>query len=630
MSPLLRVRDLQISFSRRHSSRQIMPVEQVSFDMQAGERIGLVGESGSGKSLTALAVMGLIHRVGGQVGTESSISLNGKDLLAMNEKELRWVRGGQIAMIFQDPLSSLNPVLKTGRQVMEALELHRPDLDRREMRSVAIDLLDQVHLPRPDRLMDSYPHELSGGMRQRVMIATALAGDPALLIADEPTTALDVTIQAEVLDLLHELGEARGLAVLLITHDLSIIAGFTHRVLVMYGGRVVERAGTSELYSEPLHPYTGLLMRSIPTLDRTEDRLIAISGSPPEPASRPDGCGFHPRCPFAADPVCTTEQPPLLEVGVHKGLARATACTRIDEINLAELLTSSTSSKAESVNIQDDVLLEVEHLTKRFKIKGEGLIGSDTVVAVEDVTLEMKRGAALGIVGESGSGKSTFARCLLHLIVPTSGTVRVEGQDLAELNPRQLRRLRPRMQMIFQDPASSLDPRMRVGRILAEPLRIHGLWGTEGYDEKALEDLLDLAQLPKDSLTRFPHEFSGGQRQRIAIARALAIRPSLLVCDEAVSALDVSVRSSILNLLADLRAELGLTMVFIAHDLALVRFLCDRIGVMHQGRLVELKATEEIFRNPSHRHTRELLASQPTPNPVEERERREVRKRLAK
>ena len=630
MSPLLRVRDLQISFSRRHSSRPIMPVEQVSFDMQAGERIGLVGESGSGKSLTALAVMGLIHRVGGQVGTESSISLNGKDLLAMNEKELRWVRGGQIAMIFQDPLSSLNPVLKTGRQVMEALELHRPDLDRREMRSVAIDLLDQVHLPRPDRLMDSYPHELSGGMRQRVMIATALAGDPALLIADEPTTALDVTIQAEVLDLLHELGEARGLAVLLITHDLSIIAGFTHRVLVMYGGRVVERAGTSELYSEPLHPYTGLLMRSIPTLDRTEDRLIAISGSPPEPASRPDGCGFHPRCPFAADPVCTTEQPPLLEVGVHKGLARATACTRIDEINLAELLTSSTSSKAESINIQDDVLLEVEHLTKRFKIKGEGLIGSDTVVAVEDVTLEMKRGAALGIVGESGSGKSTFARCLLHLIVPTSGTVRVEGQDLAELNPRQLRRLRPRMQMIFQDPASSLDPRMRVGRILAEPLRIHGLWGTEGYDEKALEDLLDLAQLPKDSLTRFPHEFSGGQRQRIAIARALAIRPSLLVCDEAVSALDVSVRSSILNLLADLRAELGLTMVFIAHDLALVRFLCDRIGVMHQGRLVELKATEEIFRNPSHSHTRELLASQPTPNPVEERERREVRKRLAK
>lgn len=607
-----------------------MPVEQVSFDMQAGERIGLVGESGSGKSLTALAVMGLIHRVGGQVGTESSISLNGKDLLAMTEKELRWVRGGQIAMIFQDPLSSLNPVLKTGRQVMEALELHRPDLDRREMRSVAIDLLDQVHLPRPDRLMDSYPHELSGGMRQRVMIATALAGDPALLIADEPTTALDVTIQAEVLDLLYELGEARGLAVLLITHDLSIIAGFTHRVLVMYGGRVVEHAGTSELYSEPLHPYTGLLMRSIPTLDRTEDRLIAISGSPPEPASRPDGCGFHPRCPFAEEPLCTTEQPPLVEVGVNGGLARATACTRIDEINLTELLASSTSSKAESINIQDDLLLEVEHLTKRFKIKGEGLIGSDTVVAVEDVTLEIKRGAALGIVGESGSGKSTFARCLLHLIVPTSGTVRIEGQDLAELNPRQLRRLRPRMQMIFQDPASSLDPRMSVGRILAEPLRIHGLWGTEGYDGEALEDLLDLVQLPKDSLTRFPHEFSGGQRQRIAIARALAIRPSLLVCDEAVSALDVSVRSSILNLLADLRTEFGLTMVFIAHDLALVRFLCDRIGVMHQGRLVELEATEELFRNPSHRHTRELLASQPTPNPVEERERREVRKRLAK
>lgn len=630
MTPLLQVRDLEVSFSHRHSSKPITPVEQVSFDMQAGERVGLVGESGSGKSLTALAVMGLIHRVGGTVGRGASIALNGEDLLAMSEKELRWIRGGQIAMIFQDPLSSLNPVLKTGRQVMEALELHRPDLDRREIRSTAIDLLGQVQLPRPDRLMDSYPHELSGGMRQRVMIATALAGNPALLIADEPTTALDVTIQAEVLDLLYELGEARGLAVLLITHDLSIIAGFTHRVLVMYGGRVVERAETSELYSDPHHPYTGLLMRSIPTLDRTEDRLIAISGSPPEPGSRPNGCGFHPRCPFSEDPVCTTTQPPLLEISVGEGPSRATACARIDEIDPAEFLASSPSSKAEPATVQDDVFVELEHLTKSFKIKGEGLVGRDTVIAVDDVTLQLKRGAALGIVGESGSGKSTLARCLLHLIVPTSGTVRVEGQNLAELNSRELRRLRPQMQMIFQDPASSLDPRMSVGRILAEPLRIHGLWGTPSYDEQALEDLLDLVQLPQDSLARFPHEFSGGQRQRIAIARALAVRPSLLVCDEAVSALDVSVRSSILNLLADLRAEFGLTMVFIAHDLALVRFLCDRIGVMYQGRLVELKATEELFSNPTHRHTRELLASQPTPNPVEEHERRDLRQRLAR
>lgn len=627
--PLLQVRDLQISFVRRRSSTPIAPVEQVSFDIQAGERVGLVGESGSGKSLTALAVMGLIHRVGGQIGPGTSISLNGEDLLAKSEKELRWIRGGQIAMIFQDPLSSLNPVLKTGRQVMEALELHRPDLDRGEIRGVAVDLLDQVHLPRPDRLMDSYPHELSGGMRQRVMIAIALAGDPALLIADEPTTALDVTIQAEVLDLIYELGEARGLAVLLITHDLSIIAGFTHQVLVMYGGRIVERAETSELYAEPRHPYTGLLMRSIPTLDRTEDRLIAISGAPPEPASRPDGCGFHPRCPFAKDSVCTTDQPPLVEIGFSSGIPRATACVRIDEIDPAEFLASPSSGKAKLVaTVQDDVLVEVEHLTKNFKIKGEGLFSSETVIAVEDVTLELKRGAALGIVGESGSGKSTLVRCLLHLIVPTSGTVRVAGQNLAELSSRQLRRLRPQMQMIFQDPASSLDPRMSIGRTLAEPLQIHGLWGTPGFDERALEDLLDLVQLPRDSLTRFPHEFSGGQRQRIAIARALAVRPSLLVCDEAVSALDVSVRSSILNLLADLRVEFGLSMIFIAHDLALVRFLCDGIGVMHQGRLVELKDTEDLFSNPTHPHTRELLAAQPTPDPIKERERRYLRRQL--
>jgi peptide/nickel transport system ATP-binding protein len=608
-----------------------MPVEQVSFDMQAGERIGLVGESGSGKSLTALAIMGLIHRVGGQVGQDASILLNGEDLLAMSEKKLRWIRGGQIAMIFQDPLSSLNPVLKTGRQVMEALELHRPDLDRREIRGVAIDLLDQVHLPRPDRLMDSYPHELSGGMRQRVMIATALAGDPALLIADEPTTALDVTIQAEVLDLLYELGEARGLAVLLITHDLSIIAGFTHRVLVMYGGRVVEQAGTSELYSKPRHPYTALLMRSIPTVDRTEDRLIAIAGSPPEPADRPGGCVFHPRCPFVKEPICTTDQPPLVEQDVSSGQPRSTACVRINEIDLATVAASPSLSGVESTEtIEDDVIVEVEHLSKSFKIKGEGLVGRDTFIAVDDVTLELKRGEVLGIVGESGSGKSTLARCLLRLITPTSGTVCVEGQDLGELSSRQLRQMRPQMQMIFQDPASSLDPRMNVGRILAEPLRIHGLWDTPGHDERALQELLQLVQLPPDSLIRFPHEFSGGQRQRIAIARALVVRPSLLICDEPVSALDVSVRSSILNLLADLRAEFGLTMVFIAHDLALVRFLCDRIGMMHQGRLVELKDTEELFNSPTHRHTRELLAAQPIPDPVKERERRDVRQRLAR
>ena len=275
-APLLEVRHLQVAFQRRHDAEPVMPVTDVSFDIRPGERVGLVGESGSGKSLTALAVMGLIPRIGGELGPRTSISLGGEELLAKSEREMRWIRGGQIAMIFQDPLSSLNPVLKTGRQVIEALELHRPGLDQRQMRHIAVDLLNQVHLPRPERLMDSYPHELSGGMRQRVMIAIALAGDPAVLIADEPTTALDVTIQAEVLDLLHELGEARDLAVLLITHDLSIVAGFTHRVMVMYGGRLVERAPTRDLYADPRHPYTGLLLRSIPPLDRTEERLVAI------------------------------------------------------------------------------------------------------------------------------------------------------------------------------------------------------------------------------------------------------------------------------------------------------------------------------------------------------------------
>ncbi|MYH00206.1 MAG: ABC transporter ATP-binding protein [Acidimicrobiaceae bacterium] len=630
MSALLEVRDLQVAFQRRRDAEPVVPVADVSFDIRAGERVGLVGESGSGKSLTALAVMGLIPRIGGHLGPRTSISLGGENLLAKSEREMRWIRGGQIAMIFQDPLSSLNPVLKTGRQVIEALELHRPGLDNREMRAIAVDLLDQVHLPRPERLMDSYPHELSGGMRQRVMIAIALAGDPDLLIADEPTTALDVTIQAEVLDLLHELGEARDLAVLLITHDLSIIAGFTHRVLVMYGGRLVERAPTRDLYADPRHPYTGLLLRSIPPLDRTEERLVAIAGSPPEPAARPDGCGFNPRCPFSMDPACTTEHPPLIPLDGAAGASRATACARVDEITLGSLAPAPVSAAAAAgTAIDDGVLVNLERLSKTFKIKGEGLVGHELITAVDDVSLELRRGEVLGIVGESGSGKSTLARCMLHLIEPSRGTVRFDGRELGALGVRQLRRLRLRMQMIFQDPASSLDPRMRVGRILAEPLRIHGLWGTPGHNEAALQDLIELVQLPPDSLNRFPHEFSGGQRQRIAIARSLTARPSLLVCDEPVSALDVSVRSSILNLLADLRKEFGLTMVFIAHDLSLVRYLCDRIGVMHQGRLVELKSTEDLFADPVHDHTRELLAAQPVPDPATEQERRTHRRSLA-
>ncbi|MCY4421781.1 MAG: ABC transporter ATP-binding protein [Acidimicrobiaceae bacterium] len=630
MSPaLLEVRDLQVAFQRRHDTEPVVPVTNASFDMRPGERVGLVGESGSGKSLTALAVMGLIPKIGGELGPRTSISLSGEDLRAKSEREMRWIRGGRIAMIFQDPLSSLNPVLKTGRQVIEALELHRPDLGKRDMRDVAVELLDQVHLPRPERLMDSYPHELSGGMRQRVMIAIALAGDPDLLIADEPTTALDVTIQAGVLDLLHELGEARDLAVLLITHDLSIIAGFTHRVLVMYGGRLVERAPTRDLYADPRHPYTGLLLRSIPPLDRTEERLVAIAGSPPEPAARPDGCGFNPRCPFSVDPVCTTEPPPFVTLDGPVDGSRATACARVEEIDLASLAPAPAPAAAATGTAADEgVLVEVERLSKTFKIKGEGLVGHELITAVDGVSLELRRGEVLGIVGESGSGKSTLARCMLHLIEPSRGTVRFDGQDLGGLGVRQLRRLRLRMQMIFQDPASSLDPRMRVGRILAEPLRIHGLWGTPGHDEPALRDLIELVQLPPDSLSRFPHEFSGGQRQRIAIARSLTARPSLLVCDEPVSALDVSVRSSILNLLADLREEFGLTMVFIAHDLSLVRYLCDRIGVMHRGRLVELKSTEDLFADPVHDHTTELLAAQPVPDPTAEQERRARRRSL--
>lgn len=635
---LLAVRNLQILFDRPGRKRTT-PIENVSFDIRSGERVGLVGESGSGKSLTALALMGLINRVGGRVSADSAVMFDGRNVLAMSESELRKVRGGRIGIIFQDPMTALNPVRTIGRHLTEALELHHPGQPKREYTKSALDLLEQVRLPRPDRAFAAYPHQLSGGMRQRAMMAIALAGDPDLLIADEPTTALDVTVQAEVLDLLYELCERRRLAVLLITHDLSIVAGFADRVIVMYSGRIVEESPTQELYSTPRHPYTAALLRSIPPLNKNSDFLVSIPGSPPEPQSRPEGCPYHPRCPFNDPSICAVARPPLrtFVTKADPNKEGAHACIRADELDLSTTYENPTIRRREQVNSLSrgqrpaqslkGVVLSAKNLTKTYQTRGGRLLDQSTVTAIDNISLDIYSGESLGIVGESGGGKSTLARCLLRLTEPTSGSLKFRSDDLLSMDTRRLRRLRVQMQMIFQDPGSSLDPRMRVGRILSEPMRIHGLWGTEGNDVPRLRELLELVHLPPDSLERFPQHFSGGQQQRIAIARAIALNPTLLVCDEPVSALDVSVRSSILNLLAELRTELGLTLIFVAHDLSLVRFLCDRIAVMHRGRLVELGGRDELFSNPRHDHTRELMMAQPTPHPAEERGRRDARRR---
>ena len=642
--PLLDVRDLRVEFPGADGAT-LAPVDGMDFVVGDGERVGLVGESGSGKSLTALAVLGLVDRLGGRLAPQSRIVFQGKELTQAKESDLRRLRGGQVAMIFQDPLTSLNPVHKVGRQILEAIALHQPERRDNDARAWAVELLRQVQLPRPERLIDAYPHELSGGMRQRVMIAMALAGDPALLIADEPTTALDVTVQAEILDLLHDLSERRGLAVLLITHDLGIVAGFTHRVLVMYGGRLAESGPTDDMYSKPLHPYSSALMGSIAPVGRRDLRLTAIPGVPPEPANRPSGCVFHPRCQFAEE-RCQIDTPSMREISAEPPSTmpdmdakdspenmRRVACIRVEELNLSPYGSVTTEPRGGKASASGPTaamapLIEVRDLTKQFRIKGERTWRRDVFTAVSGVSFDVHKGEALGIVGESGSGKSTLVRCLLRLIEPTSGSVRYNGDDLLAASSREVRKLRRDLQMVFQDPGSSLDGRMRVRQILAEPLRIHGLWGERGYDEERLRELLDIVRLPSDSLQRYPHQFSGGQRQRISIARALALQPTVLVCDEPVSALDVSVRSSILNLLADLRDEFDLTLIFIAHDLPLVRFLCERVGVMYQGELVELKDNVELFNNPTHPHTRALLAAQPEPNPPREREMRARRRAI--
>ena len=615
---LLAIRGLTVQFGM--PTGVVRAVNEVSLDIRQGETVGVVGESGSGKSVTFLSVMGMVRSPGRIVA--GSVELDGRDLASMDREALRRVRGREIAMVFQDPQTSLNPVFPIGRQITDILRAHLP-IGEAEAKARALEVLDMVRIPEARRRFGNYPHEFSGGMRQRVMIAMALALRPRFIIADEPTTALDVTMQAQVLELLHELKQEVNVGLVLITHDLGVVARSADRVVVMYGGRIVERGTVQAIFRDPQHPYTLALMRSMPRIDTPRgQRLQSIGGSPPNLARIPPGCAFHPRCAIARGrEVCRTAVPALAPVAtVRDHLA---ACHFSEEVRSAAETPPEVAATHALPVAESAPLLEVRDLRTHFPVGGLQLPWRKQVVrAVDGVSFTIRAGETVGLVGESGCGKSTLGRTLIRLIDPTGGSVLFSGQDIAGLRQRDMRRFRTDIQMVFQDPYASLDPRMTVRDILQEPFEAHGRVDTATAGRIA--ELMDRVGLDPEHADRRPHEFSGGQRQRIGIARALALNPKLIVLDEPVSALDVSVQAQIINLLEDLQAEFGLTYVFIAHDLSVVRHLCDRVLVMYLGRIVEHGPTDALFAEPRHPYSQVLLSSVPVPDPERERTRPHV------
>jgi glutathione transport system ATP-binding protein len=606
------VSDLDVRLSTEEG--EVHAVRGLSFGVRAGEVLAIVGESGSGKSAASLAVLGLLPKTASVAG---SVRFKGRELLGMKDSELGGLRGRSLAMILQDPMTSLNPVLRIGAQLGEALLAHR-SLPGKAVRRECEDLLDTVGINDPGRRLDQYPHELSGGMRQRVVIAMAMANRPDVIIADEPTTALDVTIQAQVLETLKLAHAQLGSALVLITHDLGVVAGMADRVLVMYAGRAIEVGPVDDVYGAPRMPYTVGLLSSSPRLDLDEQRLVPIPGRPPSPLRLPTGCTFHPRCPIA-DRRCSLDDPPLRPV---PGTAQLAACHYAETVR-PDIFRGSERPSARTGGDGQPVL-RVANLTKRFPVRSAGVmrrvVGQTT--AVDDVSFELHRAETLGLVGESGSGKSTVARMIMRLIPASAGSVWLDDQALDELDGRALRSARRDIQIVFQDPFASLDPRMPVQSVIGEPLRIHGMWKQHGVQRVA--ELLDLVGLEPSHASRYPHEFSGGQRQRIGIARALALEPKVLILDEPVSALDVSVQAGVLNLLDGLKQRLGLAYLLIAHDLSVVRHIADRVAVMYLGAIVEVAETKVLFARPSHPYTQALLSAVPTPDPAAERRRERI------
>ena len=622
MSALLEVRRLVTQFHTENGL--VHAVNGISYNLDHGESLAIVGESGSGKSVGVLSIMGLIPSPPGKIES-GEVWFKGRNLLQLSENELRQVRGKDIAIIFQDPMTSLNPVLSIGLQLTEAIREHQK-LKRRAARERAIDYLNLVGIPSAARRLDDYPHQFSGGQRQRIMIAMALSCEPDLLIADEPTTALDVTIQAQITELVSELQRKLGMAIIWITHDLGVVAGLVDRVAVMYAGHIVETAPVAALYERPSHPYTLGLLESIPSITTVQKRLLPIPGTPPDLLQSLTHCPFAPRCRFVntqQPSLCWQQSPTLTAVDEHHD----SACWHGQAVQqYARPVAEHAVNVPQSINGKntDRALIEVRDLQTYFPVK-RGVLKRTVayVKAVDGVSFTIRKGETLGLVGESGCGKSTTGLSILQLVDNTSGEVIVNGQAVSGLDRTELRKTRRNMQMIFQDPYASLNPRMTAGSIIIEALQIHAIGDAAQRQQRVLE-LLDLVGLDRAFVNRYPHEFSGGQRQRIGIARALATSPAFIVADEPISALDVSIQAQIVNLLQDLKYQLGLTYLFIAHDLAMVRYLSDRVAVMYLGRIVELGAKDDVFDHPLHPYTQALLSAIPVPDPIQETGRKRI------
>ena len=620
---VLEVRDLHVTFPSE--AGPVKAVRGLSFDLAKGEAMALVGESGSGKSVTSLAIMGLHPPTTRITG---SVKLHGTELLGNSDAQMSLLRGRDMAMVFQDPLSALTPVYTVGDQIVETILTHY-DVPRVQAWDRAIELLDLVGIPNPTLRVKSFPFEFSGGMRQRVMIAMAIANDPDVIIADEPTTALDVTIQAQILEVLKKAQQETGAAIILITHDLGVVAGMSDRVTVMYAGRPVEQGSVDDIFYRPRMPYTIGLLGTVPRLDETsKTALPVLEGNPPSVVDLPPGCPFVPRCPMAVD-ACRTIEPELLRTGDDGHVA---ACHRVEDVIAGNLSHADifptpelATSELESVpREQRQIVIEVDGLKRHYPLMKGAIYRRQvgTVHAVDGIDLEVREQETLGLVGESGCGKTTTLMEILSLGRPTAGTIEVLGKDTSRLNRAERKALRRDLQVVFQDPMASLDPRMPIYDIIAEPMGVHGF--SKAVIQQRVGELLTLVGLEPSHASRYPQHFSGGQRQRIGIARALSLEPKVIALDEPVSALDVSIQAGIINLLDDLKARLGLSYLFVAHDLAVVRHIADRVAVMYLGSIVEIGAVDEVYSSPVHPYTQALLSAIPIPDPDTERSRERI------
>jgi peptide/nickel transport system ATP-binding protein len=620
---VLSVKDLHVTFPSE--AGPVQAVRGLSFDLAAGETMAIVGESGSGKSVTSMAIMGL-HPATAKI--TGSVTLHGDELLNRNDESMSRLRGESLAMIFQDPLSALTPVYTIGDQIVEAIQAHH-DVSRAAASKRAVELLDLVGIPNPQLRVRSFPHEFSGGMRQRAMIAMSIANDPDVIIADEPTTALDVTIQAQVLEVLKKAQQETGAAMIMITHDLGVVAGIADRVTVMYAGRPVEQGTVDEIYYRPRMPYTIGLLGAVPRLDATEKKALAtLEGNPPSVVNLPPGCPFEPRCPLSTS-ACLAEEPPLIpteHVGhvaacIHTGKIAAGNLSYADIFPVA---VPPTSPLERIPREERRTVLQLEGMKRYYPLMKGAIFRRrvGTVHAVDGIDLEIKEGETLGLVGESGCGKSSTLLEVLNLKPPTEGRVVVLGQESGQLNGAQRKRMRRDLQVVFQDPMASLDPRMPVFDLIAEPMEVFKVPKPE--IERRVNELLGLVGLEPGHANRYPQQFSGGQRQRIGIARALALEPKLIVLDEPVSALDVSIQAGVINLLDELKAKLSLSYLFVAHDLAVIRHIADRVAVMYLGKIVEIGQVDRVYDHPTHPYTQALLSAIPVPDPDKERSRRRI------